>query len=67
MNKSFRSLSFLLIACWAIIASSCIPHKRLINFQEETSLFETPDTIQVFGQVSIQPNDQLFIQVSGLG
>ena len=46
--------------------SSCIPHKRLVNFQEHTDLFSLPDSIQVFSRVTIQPNDQLFIQVSTL-
>ena len=56
-------IAALLVSC---IFSSCIPHKRLINFQEETQLFDQLEDIQVFGDVSIQPNDQLFIQVSSL-
>ncbi len=66
MNLSFQHLSILIIAFWGLISSSCIPHKRLVNFQEDNLLFDQLDSIQVFSQVTIQPNDQLFIQVSAL-
>ena len=65
MRKKEATL-FLVVLVTTCLVSSCIPHKRLINFQEETELFDKLEEIQVFSEVSIQPNDQLFIQVSSL-
>ena len=65
-----RSINFLqqkmtVILC-TIAFTSCIPSQRLINFQEDTELFASAESIQQYSEVTIQPNDQLFIQVSAL-
>ena len=66
MIKSNKLLYFLLLLSWTLTYTSCIPHKRLVNFQRDNNLFNTPDSILVYSKVIIQPNDQLFIQVSAL-
>lgn len=66
MNNFNRCIVSAFLLSGVIILSSCIPHKRLVNFQEQTDLFSAPDSIQVYSKVTIQPNDQLFIQVSAL-
>ena len=50
----------------SVVFSSCIPSQRLVNFQQDTELFDTPESILQYSEVTIQPNDQLFIQIAAL-
>jgi len=47
-----------------LLLSSCIPQKRLVNFREDTDLFDEPEPIVKYDEVRFQPNDRVNIQVS---
>jgi polysaccharide export outer membrane protein len=64
MNKTLINILFLLAV--TLMASSCVQHKQLINFNQANLPEDTPEQIVNAMNLTIQPEDALRIEVSSI-
>lgn len=64
MNKTSINILFLLAV--TLMASSCVQHRQLINFNEANLPEDTPEQIVNAMNLTIQPEDALRIEVSSI-
>lgn len=64
MNKTLINILFLLAA--TLLASSCVQHRQLINFNEANLPEDTPEQIVNAMNLTIQPEDLLRIDVHSI-
>ncbi len=59
-----KYLSYTLCFVFALAASSCVPHKQLVNFNEAQLNYQSPEAIINAMELRVQPDDLLRISVT---